>query len=100
MTQSLFIGCSINSTYCKAAKFHLFWCGGRRNILTWNMPSFSPVMVDGRYMVPNNGVRLRNHCIDGSKILHNLVGSLQNFIKISDCEVGSVGPFLMMTLLN
>ena len=41
------------------------------------MLTFSPVMADGRDMVPNKGVYLGNHCIDGSEILQNLVWDMQ-----------------------
>ena len=54
-------------------------------------------MVDGRCMVPNKGVYLGNHYIDGSKKLRNLVGHVtlsivQNFTKIGDGELRSPGP--------
>ena len=46
-----------------------------KKYINLKMPTFSPVMVDGRKTVPNKGAYLGNHCIDVSKILQNLVSN-------------------------
>ena len=59
--------------YCMVVKFFFILAERVNKYINLKMLTFSPVMLDGRDMVPNNGVYLGNHCIDEFKILQSLV---------------------------